>query len=142
MVKMVGTMTHCAPESFQNLAYTIKSDVYSIGITLWEIVTRCINNEYQRPYEEYPNLKLPVQIIMNVATKNLRPTVPPTTPEPLKLLIEESWDSDPNKRPDCPTMLKRIEELQKDLAKNPVPWAKAIKRKWVSATPSFLEERT
>ena len=38
---IVGTLFYCAPELLFGVAsYTTKADIYSLGIVLWEIITR------------------------------------------------------------------------------------------------------
>lgn len=68
-------------------AYTTKADVFrydlvvdvltlfSIGVIYWEIIARLITGTYKRPYSEFKELKMDYQIILRVATKQLRPTL-------------------------------------------------------------------
>ena len=69
-----------APELLKNLPYTIKVDVYSYGIILWELVTRAL------PYEGWN----PTVIVYKVVTTNERPNlalVPPDCPPVVLLLV-------------------------------------------------------
>lgn len=40
MTGVLGTFHWMAPEIFESLPYSIKADVYSFGIVLWEICSR------------------------------------------------------------------------------------------------------
>ena len=62
--KVRGTYQYSAPETYQSkVKYSAKSDVYSIGIILWELATRAIEGEYKTPFKEY-NLPMPFQILI------------------------------------------------------------------------------
>jgi serine/threonine protein kinase len=43
MDRLCGTYSYLAPEIFFGNSYTTKADIFSMGIILWEIVTRLIN---------------------------------------------------------------------------------------------------
>jgi hypothetical protein len=66
------------------------TDIYAIGIVLWELVNRCIKGKYERPYSEFPHITYEYQIILQAAKQGLRPTIPPC-PEPMAKLIAECW---------------------------------------------------
>jgi len=132
--KMVGTMAYCAPEcySFNKDAtdaslqgFTPASDVHSIAVVLWELVSRCISGTYQRPYKEFPRLVMDFQIIVQVHKNALRPTIPPTCPENFKKLIADSWNQNPSLRPSCKQILERLEDLQKEYQENIEEWDKS-----------------
>jgi mitogen-activated protein kinase kinase kinase 7 len=52
MTTHTGTSIYMAPEVFDNPNYTLKCDVYSFGITLYEMFTR------KRPFADVSKLKL------------------------------------------------------------------------------------
>eukprot|EP00727_Mastigamoeba_balamuthi_P005715 m51a1_g1763 putative ankyrin repeat-containing protein (789) ;mRNA; r:291588-295876 len=89
LCKLRGTFAYTAPEVYFGTKYTSKSDVFSVGIIMWEMVYRVIMQKYQRPYSEFPELKMDFQIIIQTATKNVRPTIPASTPAPLATLIRQ-----------------------------------------------------
>jgi len=121
LAKMRGTFAYAAPEVYFGEKFSTKSDVFSIAVILWELAVRCIKREYQRPYQEYPNLHFDFQIIIQTAKKGLRPTIPPC-PEPFASLIRQCWDHDPEKRPSCGEILVRLEEVEKDFADHSDSW--------------------
>jgi len=120
--KMVGTMAYCAPEVYFGEKFSTKSDVYSAGVILWELINTCIKRKYERPYQEFPQLRFDFQIIIQVAKKGTRPTIPATCPESWKKLIQSAWHEHADQRPSCKDMLKILEEIQKDYEANKEEW--------------------
>jgi len=114
LVKMRGTFAYCAPEVYFGEQFSTKSDVYSIGMVLWELVTRCITGRYERPFAEFKNLQFDFQIIIQTAKKGLRPTIPPTCPPAFTKLITDCFDHSADKRPSCTEILTRLFDLKKD----------------------------
>jgi len=112
--KMRGTFAYCAPEVYFGEKYSPKSDIFSISIVLWELVEFCIKHQYQRPYQEYPQLHFDFQIIIQTAKKGLRPTIVQGCPSMLKELIEECWNHDSEKRPTCKELLAKLEKIEND----------------------------
>lgn len=87
---LVGTYYWMAPELFeQNPKYTSKVDVYSYGITLWEMLTGRI------PYDKTD----PQTIVAQVRNNGLRPAFPPNIDENLEKLIVMCWSQAPDDRP-------------------------------------------
>jgi len=111
MTTGVGTPQWMAPEcllGFDN--YSHKSDVYSFGIILWEIIT------HEEPYAQYSR----VQYQHMVIHENLRPPIPPFSPDILSNLMKVCWIADPNARP---TYIEIIDilfkaKLQTNVSKN------------------------
>ncbi|BFI39600.1 protein MpMAPKKK15 [Marchantia polymorpha subsp. ruderalis] len=98
-----------APEALgidsESNTVTGKSDVYSYGMLLWEMLTG------QQPYASYS----PVQAALGVAVHGMRPTIPDTTFLPLKCLIEQCWASDPLDRPDFSEVLEVLDMATQEL---------------------------
>eukprot|EP01111_Echinosteliopsis_oligospora_P005792 TRINITY_DN1946_c0_g1_i1.p1 TRINITY_DN1946_c0_g1~~TRINITY_DN1946_c0_g1_i1.p1 ORF type:complete len:635 (+),score=133.12 TRINITY_DN1946_c0_g1_i1:356-2260(+) len=122
LVKMRGTFAYCSPEVYFGEQFSTKSDVYSIGMVLWELVTRCITGRYERPFAEFKNLQFDFQIIIQTAKKGLRPTIPPTCPEGFVSLIKECFDHSPDKRPSCTEIYEKLLVLKEDWQANTTKW--------------------
>jgi len=128
LTKSRGTPAYCAPEMYDGLVYTEKSDIYSVGIILWEMIYRCINLEYQCPFEEYPACRKPFAILIKVAKNALRPTIPESCPCGLKELVEMSWHQDPQCRPSAKELLSNLDLLITHWESNPHDWDMTIVR--------------
>jgi len=124
--KMRGTFAYCAPEVYFGEKFSTKSDVFAIGIVLWELAARCIKRDYQRPYGEYPNLHFDFQIIIQTAKKGVRPTIPPSCPENFAELIRTCWQHESDKRPDCKEILDKLENMEQDYLTNIGVWNNVI----------------
>jgi len=97
------TYAYTAPEIFSSQSFSIKSDVYSIGIVMWELVSRFVEGVYVKPFEEY---SFDYQILMNVVQNTKRPTIPDKWPPILKELIQKCWSQDPHPRPTAAQLLE------------------------------------
>jgi len=99
MTGSVGTAQWMAPEIIKSEFYSEKSDVYSYGIMLWELITAEI------PFKQMRD----VQVSYAVANNNARPMIPQNCPPKLAKLVRICWDSNPNERPDFSTIVKLFE---------------------------------
>eukprot|EP01126_Amoeba_proteus_P024820 TRINITY_DN24905_c0_g1_i1.p1 TRINITY_DN24905_c0_g1~~TRINITY_DN24905_c0_g1_i1.p1 ORF type:complete len:119 (-),score=30.66 TRINITY_DN24905_c0_g1_i1:134-490(-) len=107
-------------------AYSTKSDVFSIGIIFWEIVARLLSGSYKRPYSEYKEIKMDLQIIFKVATAQLRPSFDEFCPLSVRDLIATCWSQEPEKRPSCADLMIRVLELRKEYKRKKSKWKKVI----------------
>ncbi|XP_071721209.1 uncharacterized protein [Rutidosis leptorrhynchoides] len=101
-----GTPQWMAPEILRNGKADEKSDVYSYGVVLWEIITEKI------PWGDLD----PVQVIGAVGFMNKRLEIPKDVDPLWDSLIESCWHSEPQSRPTFQEILHRLKELQKKLA--------------------------
>lgn len=93
-----------APEVMENKNYSLKADVYSFGIMIWEICTR------KTPYEG----KNQQEIALGLINKKIRPDkslIPRDTPAGLVDLMEFCWHEDPTVRPNFEQILKFLKKI-------------------------------
>jgi serine/threonine protein kinase len=90
----VGTPEFASPEQFAGVGVDIRSDLYSLGVTLWVMVTG------QTPFRGTPaevmyqhqHAALPVEQLKNL-------------PQPVVILLEKLLEKDPGRRFQKPTAL-------------------------------------
>lgn len=99
-----GPYKWMAPESLANNQFSIKSDVWSLGVTLWEILSRRL------PFEN----KTIYQVKDEVVMQHLRLWCPPKWPEMWRNLLVACWRTDPAMRPDCATVARWLEKMYQD----------------------------
>jgi len=95
------------PEIFNGEFYSIKSDIYSLGIVIWEVIYFWTHKTYHLPYD------LPsAWYIAGLFNKfpNKRPLVD-SIPKNWLHLIEASWDPDPSKRVTSEEAIKIYENI-------------------------------
>ncbi|POG74137.1 kinase-like domain-containing protein [Rhizophagus irregularis DAOM 181602=DAOM 197198] len=96
-----GNLPYIAPEVISGKNTTVESDIYSIGMLMWEI------SSGQPPFNYYENdYKLALNII-----NGMRPKVISGTPLKYENLMKQCWNADPSKRPDIGTLCNRIRQL-------------------------------
>ena len=120
--KTYGNLPYIAPEVLVGKEYTFKSDIYSIGMLMWEISSG-------RP--PFANHKHDYDLVLNIV-KGIRPKIIPGTPLKYKTLMEQCQDADPEKRPDIWTLYNKIKEIgqiyyQDTLIKNKIIFKKFFK---------------
>lgn len=85
---LTGTYSYRAPELLRGEPATEKADIYSLGICLWQLVTR------KRPYGN-ENHQV---IIFKVVAYNLRPVIPEHTEQMYSEIMVKCWDQCKEKR--------------------------------------------
>lgn len=129
LARLCGTLFYCAPELlFGEASYTTKADIYSLGIVLWEIIARCINGEYERPYAELGR-QHEIYIVTQVCEFDQRPTLPPGCPEVFVKLVNACWNPDPDLRPSSDQVLSILDTVAEDYERSPETWEKTRLRK-------------
>eukprot|EP00043_Microstomoeca_roanoka_P013306 m.130356 g.130356 ORF g.130356 m.130356 type:complete len:1666 (-) comp15720_c0_seq1:225-5222(-) len=100
-------------EAIQDMKFTNKSDVWSFGVTVYEVFTRAA-----RPYGEWSNAEVWEQV-----KQGYRLARPTTMPLPVYDMLLSCWADDPTDRPDFPALLDmlggflvRAQKLMKKLA--------------------------
>ncbi|XP_012886575.1 PREDICTED: proto-oncogene serine/threonine-protein kinase mos [Dipodomys ordii] len=108
-----GTYTHRAPELLIGDPITPKADIYSFGITLWQMVTRDVPYSGDRQY-----------VLYSVVASNLRPSLAKTVftdsllGQKLETLIRCCWEAEAQLRPRAGQLLVTLNLLK-------VEWANA-----------------
>jgi serine/threonine protein kinase len=109
----IGTPYYMSPEIFQNKPYNHKSDVWALGIVLYELAT------LQHAFD--------AQSITSLSSKIIKGRYPPIDPmysKNLKGLIKDLLAPTPKARPDIEQILrkaflrKRVEQFVHDLQDN------------------------
>ncbi|KAG7250538.1 hypothetical protein CRUP_026717 [Coryphaenoides rupestris] len=88
-----------APEAIDDGKYTIKSDVWSFGILLYEIITFG-----QTPYPNMTNN----QVVMKLST-GYRMNCPPRCPNIIYDLMQDCWKAEARNRPTFETLQWKLE---------------------------------
>merc|ERR1711916_359583 len=93
---------YMAPEVIQGTDYSLKADVYSYGIVLWEILARV------PPYQGIPGMTLAFKVV----NEGLRPTIPPHADKNYAQLIQACWATNPELRPSFAFVLDALQMMQ------------------------------
>jgi len=96
----VGPLKWMAPEAIKQRVYGKKTDVFSFGVTVWEIVVR------DDPYRGMD----PLTVATQVCYKGLRLEIPQDSPPLLAELMYAVFQEDPTVRPDFRQISKVIRE--------------------------------
>eukprot|EP00053_Salpingoeca_punica_P018688 m.184243 g.184243 ORF g.184243 m.184243 type:complete len:825 (-) comp17484_c2_seq6:583-3057(-) len=106
-----NTLNWTAPEvvRYGMAAFTLKSDCYSLGMVLWELLTGRV------PFDE-PGIG-PAQL-RALIVKNKVPQIPAETPEEYADLLRETWQEDPAKRPTARDIQERLTEMRNNFEAN------------------------
>lgn len=102
----IGVLPYMAPESMdeKKLEFTIKSDIYALGIIMWVLVTDKI--PYINVTEHVYRKLLPVSII-----NGRRPPTVNGIPKEYRDLMEKCWSHDPNSRPNAEEVYRYAKSL-------------------------------
>ncbi|KAI8796645.1 proto-oncogene tyrosine-protein kinase receptor Ret, partial [Biomphalaria glabrata] len=90
-----------APESLYAQIYTMKSDVWSYGIVLWEIVTLGAS--------PYPGI--PPERLFPLLSTGYRMDRPDDCPEELYAIMQKCWKGEPENRPNFSTLRDILDHL-------------------------------
>ncbi|GBC38281.2 kinase-like domain-containing protein [Rhizophagus irregularis DAOM 181602=DAOM 197198] len=87
--EIYGVIPYIAPEIFKGSAFSKESDVYCVGMIMWELTTGC---------KPFANVEHDIQLVYKILDGE-RPEITEDTPECYANLMKSCWDSDPEKRP-------------------------------------------
>ncbi|RIA90984.1 kinase-like domain-containing protein [Glomus cerebriforme] len=105
-----GNLPYIAPEVIYNKEYTFASDIYSIGMLMWEISS---GNPPFNNYEHDYNLAIRI-------VNGQRPEIVSGTPFGYREIMERCWNADPLKRPDINILLNDIKEIKRSYYDNDI----------------------
>ncbi|GBB89197.1 hypothetical protein RclHR1_01590002 [Rhizophagus clarus] len=101
--KVYGNLPYVAPEIITGKEFTFASDIYSIGVLMWEIsFAQSPFNDYEHDYD------LAIKIV-----NGMRPKITPGIPLEYSKLIKQCWDADPLKRPSINTLGKELMRIRR-----------------------------
>jgi beta-lactam-binding protein with PASTA domain/tRNA A-37 threonylcarbamoyl transferase component Bud32 len=110
--QLLGTIAYLAPELVTRGTADARSDIYALGIMLYEMLVG------EQPYKG----EQPMQIAFQHATESVpRPSVRnPAVPEQLDELVLWATEKSPDERPDdAQQMLDRLREIERELGVTP-----------------------
>ncbi|PHT57957.1 hypothetical protein CQW23_00320 [Capsicum baccatum] len=96
-----GTPQWMAPEVLRNEPSTEKSDVFSFGVILWELMTESI------PWKDLN----PLQVVGVVGFMDGRLDIPQELDPRVSAIILECWQSEPELRPSFEDISRRMAEI-------------------------------
>ncbi|CAG8449062.1 16669_t:CDS:2 [Cetraspora pellucida] len=97
-----GVIPYLAPETLMSGIYTKSSNIYSLGMIIWQIWSG------QRPFIERPHDK---ELQKEIVNNNLRPIMIEDMPMEYKELISSCLNSDPLNRPNIENIEKILNEM-------------------------------
>lgn len=106
-----------AIECLKESKFSFSSDIWSFGVTLYEILTRCDSRQY--PPKKFGEMMEPthgqmtVMVLIKLLEKNLRLPCPKDCPHEVKLLMEQCWATDPAQRPSFQTLIEKFEAIRR-----------------------------
>ncbi|RIB26729.1 kinase-like domain-containing protein, partial [Gigaspora rosea] len=87
--EVYGVISYIAPEVFKHGHYTKKSDIYSLGMIIWEVMSG---------YKPFYGREHDVTLILDILD-GLRPNFIEGIPKEINDLMKKCWENDPLKRP-------------------------------------------
>jgi len=106
-----GTPWLIAPEIWKKQKYNESVDVYSFGLTFWEIM--CNKEVGDDP--KFLAIQNLTQLLDAVVRNGIRPSIPPTSPPDLVILLRNCWDGDPSRRYNFGQIIPLMEKITEQL---------------------------
>ncbi|GET01598.1 kinase-like domain-containing protein [Rhizophagus clarus] len=96
--EIYGVIPYIAPEIFKGASFSKASDIYSMGMIMWELTTGC---------KPFSNIVHDTDLIYKIIDGE-RPKITDDTPEDFANLMKKCWNSDPKKRPSAKKVCERF----------------------------------
>ncbi|KAI1294773.1 Hepatocyte growth factor receptor [Halotydeus destructor] len=90
-----------APESMEKNSYNMKTDVWSYGVTIWEVITR---GEF--PYHLVANWQM-----LQYLKEDFRLQQPEYCPDPLYDIMLQCWSMNPDDRPTFSELVTKVQDV-------------------------------
>jgi serine/threonine protein kinase len=97
--EIYGVIPYVAPEIFKEVAFSKASDIYSMGMIMWELTAGC---------KPFTNIEHDVDLIYKIIDGK-RPKITDDTPEDFANLMKKCWSSDPKKRPSAKKIYESLD---------------------------------
>ncbi|GES85138.1 kinase-like domain-containing protein [Rhizophagus clarus] len=98
--EIYGVIPYIAPEIFKGAAFSKESDIYSMGMVMWELTTGC------KPFSKVEH---DIGLILKIIDGK-RPEITIDTPECFAILMKSCWNTDPLKRPSITEIKETVDK--------------------------------
>ncbi|XP_015227583.1 PREDICTED: non-receptor tyrosine-protein kinase TYK2 [Cyprinodon variegatus] len=105
-----------AIECLKELKFSFASDIWSFGVTLYEILTRC--DPRQSPPSKFIEMtgdneeQMTVMKLIKLLEGNQRLPRPKDCPDAIKLLMDQCWHANPDSRPSFTELIEKFESAR------------------------------
>ncbi|KAJ7992515.1 hypothetical protein DPEC_G00279470 [Dallia pectoralis] len=106
-----------AIECLKESKFSFSSDIWSFGVTLYEILTQC--DHRQSPPAKFIQMmgnvrgQMTVMVLIKLLEKHNRLPCPRDCPPEVHLLMQQCWDFDPARRPSFTSLFESFEAIRK-----------------------------
>ncbi|GES72979.1 kinase-like domain-containing protein [Rhizophagus clarus] len=103
--EIYGVIPYIAPEIFHGAKFSKASDIYSLGMIMWELTSGC---------KPFADVEHDISLICKIIDGK-RPEITNDTPECFANLMKRCWDPNPSKRPYTSEILDTIWKISRPL---------------------------
>ncbi|XP_073349940.1 non-receptor tyrosine-protein kinase TYK2 isoform X2 [Pagrus major] len=106
-----------AIECLKESKFSFSSDIWSFGVTLYEILTRC--DPRKNPPTKFGEMmeetqgQMTVMVLIKLLERNRRLPCPKDCPHEVKMLMEQCWAADPKQRPTFRSLIEKFEGIRR-----------------------------
>jgi serine/threonine protein kinase len=97
-----------SPESLETQIFNTKTDIWSYGVLVWELITRGIT-----PYPHVDNV-----YILNHLKQGYRLTKPEYCPQSIYSILSNCWSRNPRSRPEFSELCEQLRQTITDLSQD------------------------